>query len=699
MSGSGAVSVVEPMVPPADVSAMRSRAGRGPSRRDRPTARSFRLPVVLCYFEGLTLDEAAHRLEWPAGTLRSRLARAREKLRRGLARRGLAAPAAALAVGLSDRSASAFVSSALCDITTRAAIHFAAGQAASSLAASLAQEVLRAMFVNKLKLIATTLLLLAAGATGAGYLSSRSREPGRAQTAARRSPAAGCGQVRRHKPASGPGSDVRRRPRARPPRKTGAQCDDDGLRGDQAAGARRASYREDDSRRRSARRAATARAGSRSMPRAPRHPGITKSVPSLLHRATVPAGSSSTPTPTGPTPTSHSGPSRSIQGRLFDLNGRPVQGVDGHGPVHGPRDPGGICQTIDEGIDGPSFWWNPGKQPAGLAQVGDQRRRGPIHRPRRRAGISGSSSSIDDPRFARQRIPIDTDGTSESKPVTLALEPAKIIKGRITDAGTGKPIPHAQVSNLVLKEGAGTVNEFEADAEGRFRANPLSADRYEVSVVGSRRAALPERLEIVRLAQGGSRAFDRPGLAPGVVIRGKVTEEGSGKPVAGARISFTARRAADDQSGAWNGRAASGPDGSFQLAVLPGPGYLVVLGPSDDYVLREENGDRRRSSGAAGWPPLLCPRLHRLRPEGDRQEPGGQRRASPGHDRDRSGRRAGGQPIQDAWMISRVFLEPSPGAWLLWSALHHGSVKSGRFEVHGLDPDAERPRLLPRSAP
>jgi len=40
---------------------------------------SFRLPVVLCYFEGLTLDEAARRLRWPAGTVRSRLARARDK--------------------------------------------------------------------------------------------------------------------------------------------------------------------------------------------------------------------------------------------------------------------------------------------------------------------------------------------------------------------------------------------------------------------------------------------------------------------------------------------------------------------------------------------------------------------------------------------------------------------------------------------
>ena len=94
---------------------------------------AFRLPVVLCYFEGLTLDEAARRLEWPAGTLRSRLARARDKLRRGLTRRGVVLPAAALAAALDSRSASASVSSPLCDITTRAAIEFAAGQAVSRL--------------------------------------------------------------------------------------------------------------------------------------------------------------------------------------------------------------------------------------------------------------------------------------------------------------------------------------------------------------------------------------------------------------------------------------------------------------------------------------------------------------------------------------------------------------------------------------
>ena len=60
---------------------------------------SFRLAVVLCYFEGLTLDEAARRLRWPSGTLRSRLVRARDKLRRGLARRGVVLSGAAAGRG------------------------------------------------------------------------------------------------------------------------------------------------------------------------------------------------------------------------------------------------------------------------------------------------------------------------------------------------------------------------------------------------------------------------------------------------------------------------------------------------------------------------------------------------------------------------------------------------------------------------
>ena len=52
----------------------------------------YRAPIVLCYLEGLTHDEAAARLSWPVGTVRSRLSRARDRLRSRLTRRGVTAP-------------------------------------------------------------------------------------------------------------------------------------------------------------------------------------------------------------------------------------------------------------------------------------------------------------------------------------------------------------------------------------------------------------------------------------------------------------------------------------------------------------------------------------------------------------------------------------------------------------------------------
>lgn len=55
---------------------------------------SLRAPLVLCYLEGRTQEEAARQLGWPLSTIRGRLQRGREKLRRRLERRGVALTAA-----------------------------------------------------------------------------------------------------------------------------------------------------------------------------------------------------------------------------------------------------------------------------------------------------------------------------------------------------------------------------------------------------------------------------------------------------------------------------------------------------------------------------------------------------------------------------------------------------------------------------
>ena len=43
----------------------------------------YRAPIVLCYLEGMTQDQAACELGWPVGTVRGRIARARDLLRPG----------------------------------------------------------------------------------------------------------------------------------------------------------------------------------------------------------------------------------------------------------------------------------------------------------------------------------------------------------------------------------------------------------------------------------------------------------------------------------------------------------------------------------------------------------------------------------------------------------------------------------------
>lgn len=61
----------------------------------------YRIPVILSYLEGKTNEEVAKLLRWPVGTVKGRLSRARDLLRRRLVRRGLALSATFLMTALS----------------------------------------------------------------------------------------------------------------------------------------------------------------------------------------------------------------------------------------------------------------------------------------------------------------------------------------------------------------------------------------------------------------------------------------------------------------------------------------------------------------------------------------------------------------------------------------------------------------------
>jgi len=111
-----------------------------------------RAAVVLCLLEGLTHQQAAQRLRWPVGTVESRLARARTRLRRGLTRRGLAPSAGLLAADAwSGSTAYATVPPALLASTAQAAAQFCfRGAPSAATAAALANGVLRGMLLARI---------------------------------------------------------------------------------------------------------------------------------------------------------------------------------------------------------------------------------------------------------------------------------------------------------------------------------------------------------------------------------------------------------------------------------------------------------------------------------------------------------------------------------------------------------------------
>lgn len=134
--------------------------------------RQYRAAIVLCDLEGLTQEQAALRLGWPAGTVRSRLARGRARLRERLMRRGLAPALAGL---FAAKSAPAAVPAGLAHLSSYLATHPVSIRARSAIpggpsarVAALSRKTSISLLLNSmtsllLPLIGTLLVVAAAG--------------------------------------------------------------------------------------------------------------------------------------------------------------------------------------------------------------------------------------------------------------------------------------------------------------------------------------------------------------------------------------------------------------------------------------------------------------------------------------------------------------------------------------------------------
>ena len=637
---------------------------------------TFRLPVVLCYLEGMSVHEAARQLRWSHGTVRSRMARAREKLRRGLKRNGIVLPAAALAAILDARPASASVSSVLNETTTRAALRFTAESAAadslSAATTALAQEVLRSMLIEKLKFVALSVLFLGAVATSAGYLThslAMSDEPKKAVARQQLRPAGGSDRpepgpgrmfVTGHvldpagKPAVGVVVDVIGRPRL--PWVGTREYHDRRVLVGRGETDSHGHFHIDALR--------TSAEGFFEVDALAAAPGFGLGWVPLNADAKQPAAEI------------RLRPEQVIRGKLIDVHGQPAAGVElrvwsiGRRPDTGTFD--GVSMGNPPPPEGLRVWPTPGAT--------DDQGRFTLN------GIGRDVTvgfHIRDRRFASGGFQVRTDLGDGPKTVTQALRPAMIVEGRVLAADTGLPIPHALVEVGITS--GGPEARQRADDQGRFSAAVQLAKNYRVTALPpDGQPYLIAKIEF-EWTKGAVRKEIDVKVQRGVVIHGNVVERGTGRALREASVQYIPMGDRGDGSLASGSdtTVVSDRDGKYQITVQPGKGHLFVFGPTSDYVFQAIGGRtifNGQPGGSRHYAHAIIP--YELKAGDGPPELSAVLR--PG--KIIKGRVVGpnDETVEHAMIISLLNIRHFHLVWRGEATLH---THDGMFELHGVDPD------------
>jgi RNA polymerase sigma factor (sigma-70 family) len=597
-----------------------------------------RAPLVLCYMEGLTGDDAARRLGWSVRTLKRRLAQGRECLRRRLTRRGLALPAALLAAGMAQ-GARAAVPAALATTAVKAGLLVAGGGAVAGIvsarAAALAAGAVRAMAAGKARAVGALLLALALLGIGAGLLASGP------------SPAADEGEPKA--PAAGAkAADNKKEMSA-----TGRVLD---AGGEPVAGAEvavvAAGWSEE-------RVLARGRAGSDGRfrltladPRARWQEvyGMAGKDGHGLAWEKMPAAAAAWEV------VLRLPPEKVVRGRAIDLQGLPAVGVE----VRTPRIPAwGDFAAWPE----PATTDRDGKFVVrGLSRDFD------------------GCLSVEGADFAPQLVQAKPGAADGAQELSLTLLPAHVLEGAVIGEDTGEPIPGARVK---LQPGG----DGQSDEKGRYRIKlRLPDNSYPLPPGGAHRVwvTAPDDQPYLRLEttvawpKGAVRHEAKFVLKRGVLVRGKVTEAASGAPVAGAVVH--------DAAHLWTRNVMSGEDGTFQVAVAPGRGHLLVKGPNNDYVATPIPGDEL-AGGKPGDPRLYPDAVVPLALKAGAGAADVAVRLRRGVTI--RGRLLGpdGKPAAGAVLLCWNQLRPDVASWFDAAV----AVRDGRFELRGCDPEKTYP--------
>jgi hypothetical protein len=231
-----------------------------------------------------------------------------------------------------------------------------------------------------------------------------------------------------------------------------------------------------------------------------------------------------------------------------------------------------------------------------------------------------------------------------------------------------------------------------ADEEGRFRISPNPGIRFGVNAYPQDGAPYLVRSVEPIAWRGGDKSREvNVKLPRGVLVRGQVLERGTNKPVAGASVQYVPEQAnnphaKEDIITGWQGMMATDKSGNFEMAVLPGPGRILVHGPDGEYVLYQTSG-QELYRGTAGGKRNYASAIERIDPASDAEPlnltiPIHRGQTIRGELVDPMG-----TAVDHAAMVTRLTVR---SFWLSW----HGQpvdVVGGHFEVGGLPADQETP--------
>jgi RNA polymerase sigma factor (sigma-70 family) len=553
----------------------------------------YRLPLVLCYLEGHTQDQAAKKIGIAESTLKQRLERARSRLRLRLVRRGLGPAAVLAAAAWPAAETSAGVPLQLVSSTVQAAALSAAKQTTAGIisveVASLTRSVVKTMLLTKLQSAAAMVLAALVIAAGAAELSV-SPLAGRPLPIQQLEPAS---QTSVHAGNSGSKPFLKNVP---PSKATvlvrGEVLDPNGRPFAHARLYLGSATRQGTN---YSVRATSGEDGRFrfSVPEAELDNADADNPPQVMAVAEGMGCDWATVSPAGQDVTLRLVKDFAITPRILDLEGKPVPGarltvIN----ISAPQREG-----LDLATQAKANWNWAGPLPGQSATFTTDRNG--------RIDFRGTGADrvvlfkLEGARIATQGVSVMAAAAAKKDPrgrtvaygagSDVVANASRAIRGVVRDQQTGKPLAGV----VVGRPGTDWVRTT-TDRDGRYELR--GCDK------GSQYSLLATPADGLHFARGLV-LEDRRGLEAltcdielvrGLTVRGRVTDAETGLPIVGARVDYHPFQGNESVNrllpGTWDpsSQTTTGADGSYTNTVMPGPGLIGVKAPRLDAYVRSE---------------------------------------------------------------------------------------------------------------